>query len=123
MKDRQFDPQKQPGQRCAEACVDSLPETQVRHGPVAVKVDVIRVAELGRVTRSRGIREEDRFSRLQLCSAKSDIPGNQPFHARNRGLVPEDLLKRLSPRIIVPLRTCIAFRVGQEMRQSHTDQV
>ena len=53
VQDAELDPQQQPGQRRAEAGVHALPESQVRHVPGAVEVELVRGWRTGRRRGSR----------------------------------------------------------------------
>ena len=123
VQDLQFDVEEQSGQRCAEARVDPLPETEVRVLNRAIEVDDIRVREVVRVSRPCSVRDEQTIAGDQLVLAEHGVLGDESIHPGDRRLVADQLLQRTSAALVILLCPLPQCTVREQVREGHADEI
>ncbi len=123
VQDLEFDVEKQSGQRCAEARVNPLPETEVGVLDRAIEVDDIRVREVVRVSRPRRVGDEQTIAGDELVLAEHNVLGDESIHSGDRRLVADQLLQRTGAALVVLLRPLPQCAVREQMREGHADQI
>ena len=113
MEHAELDGQQESGQRCPEAGVHALSEPEVRCRPVSVQVDLVRRGESFGVAGGGGVGEEDLLAGAQGHAAELGVLGDQAAHARDGGLVSEELLEGGASAAVIPLHLGVQVRTRE----------